>query len=246
MLAGIETEAIEVAGREIPSAPLQELVVDRLIHLVDIGTHEVVVVAVVAVIDLLAPVLAGEEIDAASLCGLVPVHRVEVVPVPLEVGVLAVASRECEAGPGLDLAGRCDGVLAVPRVHLLGCDLFSRICAEPVVQHDVAERLDTCIMEGIDGSLVFFLRAVLRADRSLLVELAQIVGVVDAVADIHPAGRALVGRRQPDGCDAIVGKELRILGDAAPGRAIRIEIPRESLQHRSVHGAPPAAAALRY
>jgi hypothetical protein len=57
-----------------------------------------------------------------------------------------------------------------------------------VVQHDVAERLDTCIMEGIYGSLVFFLRAVLRADGSLLIELAQIVGVVDAVADIHPAG----------------------------------------------------------
>ena len=72
-VTGIETEAIEVAGREMPSAPLQGLVVGRLIHLVDIGTHEVVVAAVVAVADLLARAGGKEESHAGH--GTTPAAR---------------------------------------------------------------------------------------------------------------------------------------------------------------------------
>ncbi len=86
------------------------------------------------------------------------------------------------------------------------------------------------IVQGIDGGQVFVLRPVLRGDRALLVEFAQVVQVVDAVADVVDALVPLVGGRQPDDGDAQVRDRLRVLGEVAPVAGVRGHVPGEGLQ----------------
>ena len=85
-------------------------------------------------------------------------------------------------------------------------------------------------MQGVDGGQVFVFRPVLRGHGPLLVEFAQVIQVVDAVADVLDAAMALVGGGQPDDGDAQVGDRLRVLGEVAPVARIRGHIPGEGLE----------------
>ena len=238
MLEGIEAEAVKLAGVGVPLTPAHELVKDaRVVH-VHVRAHEVVVVGVLGAVDGAVPVLAVKEEDRLALGLVVPVHAVEAGPVPGEVRVGARTTGEVEARPrgdGLDVAEHC---FAVVGLHLARGHVLGAVRAEALVEHDVREGLDTVCLQRAHRSLVFRARAVLGAHGSLLVELAEVIRVVDAVAHVLGAFFGLVGGRQPHGRDTLVGEVGRLLGDAAPVRAVGRQVPGEALQDGSVHEPP--------
>ena len=166
---------------------------------------------------------------------LVVVHAVEAGPVPLEGRVLVAAPGKVEARPSRDVARRRDGLLAVVRGNLGRAYALRSVGAHAVVENHVGHGLHARRVNRVDGGQVLLPRAILGAHGALLVELSQVIGVVHAIANVVCAGHALVCGRQPHGGDAIVGKELGILGQAAPVPAVRVEVPREALEHRAVH-----------
>ena len=54
-------------------------------------------------------------------------------------------------------------------------------------------------MQGVDGGQVLILGAVLGGDGAFLVKFAQVIEVIDPIADVFYAGVSFIGGRQP-GC----------------------------------------------
>ena len=80
------------------------------------------------------------------------------------------------------------------RVVADSADLFQFVTAHAVVEHNISEHLDAYLMKGLDRRGVFIFCAVFGSDRSLLVELSEIIHIINAVADILLRG-AFIGRR---------------------------------------------------
>ena len=231
MLDGIQAQRVHAGRLHIPASPAVQLLADARVRDVHVAAHQVVEVTELSV-DGLVPVLAFEEPQALAPRRLVPVDAVEARPVPREIRVGAAAPREREAGPRLDHFGFADHLMAVLLVDRSRAHHLGRIRAHAVVEDDVGAHGDPRLMQGVDGGQVFVLRPVLRGNRALLVEFAQVVQVVDAVADVIETVVSLVGGRQPDNRDAQVRDRLRVLCQVAPVARIRRHVPRESLQHQ--------------
>ena len=52
-------------------------------------------------------------------------------------------------------------------------------------------------MQGVDGGQVLILGAVLGGDGAFLVKFAQVIEVIDPIADVFYAGVSFIGGRQP-------------------------------------------------
>ena len=105
-----------------------------------------------------------------------------------------------------------------------------RVGAHAVVEDDVGAHGDSRLVQSLDGCQVLVLRPVLRGHGAPLVELAQVVQVVDAVADVVDTLVPLVGGRQPNNGDAQVCDRLGVLGKVAPVAGVRHHVPGKSLQ----------------
>ena len=228
---GIQAQRVHAGRLHIPASPAVQLLADTRVRDVHVAAHQVVEVAELGV-DGLVPVLSFEEPQALALRRLVPVDAVEACPVPREVRVGAAAAREREAGPRLDHFGFADHLMAVVRVDRNRAHHLGRIRAHAVVEDDVGAHGDPRLVQGVNGGQVFVLRPVLRGDCALLVEFAQVVQVVDAVADVVDTVVSLVGGRKPDDGDAQVRDRLRVLRQVSPVARIRCHVPGESLQHQ--------------
>ena len=77
-----------------------------------------------------------------------------------------------------------------------GDNILTFIGAHSVVEDDISEDPDLVVMESPDCLEIFLFGAVFGADSILLVEFAQVVHVVDAVADVF-LGCPLICRRKP-------------------------------------------------
>jgi hypothetical protein len=133
---------------------------------------------------------------------------------------------------------KCVQARAVLGVHGRGHELLLLVAAEPVAQHHVRVHLDARRLRRADGPKVLVLGAVLGAHGALLVELAQVVEVVDAVPDVRAPARALVGGRQPYRGEPGRGQLLRAFLKLTPERPVVRQEPMEELQHHTVHVVP--------
>ena len=107
---------------------------------------------------------------------------------------------------------------------------LGRVGAHAVVEDDVGAHGDSRLVQGLDSGQIFVPRPVLRGHGAPLVKLAQVVQIVDAVADVVDSLVALVGGRQPDDGDTQVRDRPCVLGEVAPVAGVRRHIPGECLQ----------------
>ena len=211
VLDGVHAEAVESERVEGPPAPVEQFVGNLGIVDVDIVAHQVIVVAVLLV-DTLAPAFArADDAEDALVAGkVVVVDACEMLPVPFERRILVAAALELEVGEGLYLARLADILQTVAGVDGLGHESLGGVAVHAVVEYCVEDHLDAVFVQRPDRILEFGARAVFGGDCPLLVELAEIVEVIDRIADILDAA-ALVGRRNPDGRHAY----LREVGGVA-------------------------------
>ena len=233
MLDGVQAQPVHARGPHVPAPPPVELGAHLGIGDVDVAPHQVVVVAELGV-DVVVPVLALEEPHAALAPPLVPVAAVEARPVPHEVRVGGAAPGEGVARPRRDPLRLPERPAAVRRVHGRGAHVLRGVAAHPVVEDDVGDDPDACAVQGVHGPQVLVLGAVLGGDGALLVELAQVVEVVDAVSDVLGPALALVGGRQPHGGHPVLGGQGSVRLQQPPVRGIGWQVPREGLQQQGV------------
>ena len=233
VLHRIQPDAVQLRRLEIPFAPAQQLLPDLGIGKIHVRAHEVVIVAVLTV-HLLGPAAAHELVNGAGGGLLVPVHGGEMGCIPLEGGIFPLPGRELEARPGQDLLVLHQPAAAVPGITLDRPDRFQMVRAHPVVQHHICQHPKALIVEGIDGGEILLPGAVLGGNGPLLVEFAQIIEVIHAVAHIVHTGLALVGRGQPHVGDAQTRQIFRCLPGAPPVAAVGREIPFKQLDQSSV------------
>ena len=150
--------------------------------------------------------------------------------IPGEFAVFSVSSGKVELGPDAHLLLAADLLPAVFGVVGDGGDLLQLVAAHAVVQNDIGKNLDAVFVEGADGLQIFFLGSVFGADRALLVELAQIVCIINAVAHVLLRG-ALIGGRQPYLRNTQCGKIARFGGAALPPQTVVRQIPFKILHH---------------
>ena len=229
VLDGVQAQTVHAGRLDVPLTPAVQLLTDPGLGDVHIAAHQVVEVAELGV-DGVIPLLAFKEPQAVAFRRFIPVDAVEARPVPREVRVDARAPREREACPRLDRLGLPDGLMAVLGVDRGGSHGLGRVGAHAVVEDDVGTHGDARRVQSLDGCQVLVLRPVLRGHGAPLVELAQVVQVVDAVADVVDALVPLVGGRQPDDGDAQVRDLLGVLGEVAPVAGVRDHVPGEGLQ----------------
>ena len=150
--------------------------------------------------------------------------------IPCKFTVRPVSSREGELRPytdGLRFADLLRPVLrgVHDRLHIL-----QLIAAHPVVQDDIRVYADACVVEGLYRLDIFLFGAVLGPDGSLLVELAQVIHVIDAVS--HVVLRcALVGRREPDIGNAVLCQAFGLGSAPLPPETVIGQIPFKILHH---------------
>ena len=233
VLEGVQAQAVHAGGLHVPAAPPVELGGDPGVGDLDVGAHEVVVVAEL-VGDVLAPLLALEQPHPGEVARLVPVGAVEAGPVPGEVRVGPGAPGEGVAGPGGDLLGRPDGAPPILGIDGEGAHDLGGVGPHAMVEDDIGDDCDSGGMEGLDGGEILVLGAVLGGHGALLVEFAQVVGVVDAVADVLGPGPSLVGGREPRGGDAAVRQQGGVVGQEPPMGGVGGQIPGEGLEQEGI------------
>ena len=99
-----------------------------------------------------------------------------------------------------------------------------------MVEDDVGRAGDALCVEGLNRRQVSVLGAILGGHGPFLIELAQVVQVVDAVADVVDSSLPLVGGREPDDADAEVGDRRGVVGEVAPVACVGSHVPGEGLQ----------------
>jgi hypothetical protein len=129
----VQSEAVHANFTYHPLAPSLHILSNLSIRVIDVGEHEVVIVAH-GIINvggpiLLAPVWVNgcsgtrkclwridDFVDGILLRTLIPVCTAEVLPMPFQAAVVVSAAREVEVDPGFDLLRRCLLDCAVCRV----------------------------------------------------------------------------------------------------------------------------------
>ena len=154
--------------------------------------------------------------------------------VPGECAVFAFPAGEGEFRPDTDHVGVFDLLCAVLGRIRYGDNILTFIGAHSVVEDDIREDPDPVVVEGPDCLEIFLFGAVFGADSVLLVEFAQVIHVVDAVADVF-LGCPLICRRKPYIRDADSVQALCLGGAAFPPQPVVRQIPFKILHHSSVH-----------
>ena len=113
-------------------------------------------------------------------------------------------------------------------------DILCFIGAHSVVEDDIGKDPDPVVMESPDRLEIFFFGAVFGADSTLLVKLAQVIHVVDAVADVF-LGSPFIGGRQPHIRNADPVQVLGLGGTAFPPQSVIGQVPFKILHHSPVH-----------
>ncbi|CDN42503.1 hypothetical protein BN871_BK_00260 [Paenibacillus sp. P22] len=234
MLDRVQPEAVHARFLDQPFAPFDHFFPDLRVVVIDVGEHQVVVVAEL-VVDILVPVLVLAE--DAVYAGLVPlgveVGSIEMVEVPGEVRVLAAASGERESRPSLDVTGIGYLLLAVVAFDFDHLELLLLVRAGLMVHDEIRIDGDAFQLAGLNSFEQLRLRPVFRADSALLVEFAQIVQVVDAVAVVLRRG-GFGGGRDPDGINAGCLKLGGPFLEPLPMAAVGGYMPFKKLHHRMV------------
>ena len=99
-----------------------------------------------------------------------------------------------------------------------------------MVQDDIGIYLDFLIMKSTDCRKVFLACSVFCANRSFLIEFAQIIHIINSVADIF-LRCALISRRQPDLCNSKFVKVRSFCRTALPPQSVIREVPFKILHH---------------
>ena len=223
---------------------------------IQIAAHQVVVVATFQVHVVIEGLALNPPHGLDVRLEAVVIHGVEVPPMPLHGEVGAGAGGVAVVGPGADRALVTEGLEAVLGVVGGGVELLLGISPHQVVEHRIGIDLQAGGAAGSHGRQVLGPGAVLGGHAALLVELAQVVGVVEAVAHVVAAGLALARRRQPQSCDAGCGQIPGLPLQAPPVTAVGRRVPVEGLQQHAIafrsirlpsrsdrRGWPPAAPA---
>ena len=240
VLHRVQAEAVHPGQVGVPAAPGLHLLQNLRGLEVHIRPHQVVVVVLLPV-NIVGPALALDEENTVLPVQIVPVRAGEALCVPPEAAVLPPPPWEMEPGEQPHLPALAHGLQPVVPVHADGLGLIRAVGAHAVVQHQIRQGLHTGVLQGADGGQVFVLRAVLGADAALLVELAQVVQVVYAVAHVASTAAALEGRGQPRGGEALPVQRKGMPGQIPPQLAVRRRLPLEALEHHAVvHGGPPS------
>ncbi len=204
----------------------------------------------VAVVGLALPVdgrvvgragpVGGQVVGALGLGGA----PVEVVALDLDV----VVARGSVGDAPEDLVGRVRHALLPAHEGLVGhvrlhgrVGLGLRVVRVDVVEHHVRVDLDAARVHLRDHVVEFGAGAEARLGRALLVVVAEVVVVVEAVAHVVDAEVALRGRRHPDAGDARLAPGERLAGEGVPpgaveGGGVHRDVPVEGLHHHVVLG----------
>lgn len=103
------------------------------------------------------------------------------VKVPNELAVLALATREVESGPTLDIVWLRNLLVAVILVDFSRQELLRVVGGSLVIQDSVDVGNHAVVFERLDAVDELLLGTPLGADGTLLVELSEVPEVVDAV-----------------------------------------------------------------
>ncbi len=230
---GVEPKAVHAGRLGVPNPPIGQFLDDFGFVDIDIVTHDVVEIAALLA-HIAAPLFAVEAHDAgAAVVGGV-VGAGEVTPVPAERRIRAVAFGEIVDGVERTFDRRVVAHGTVVDVDDVRNDAFLTVGAHPVVEDDVGEDAQAVRAQCADRAQIVAARPVFRRYRAFRVEFAEIVHVIDAVADVCVTRLSFVRRRQPCHRESGGGEVLRLRRNPIPQPVVVRQIPFEALQHRLV------------
>ncbi len=139
--------------------------------------------------------------------------------------------RKIVSGPDLDRMLRRNGCVAVAPVHGPCFHFFRIVCAHPVVEDNIRQRIDSLLPKGLDCLHVFLFGAIFGAHCSLGVKFTQVVHIIYTVSCIVDSPLAFVCRRHPDHGDPQILQIAGISVKPAPECTVRRKVPLKILQH---------------
>ena len=184
VLDGIKAESVNSGLTDVPQKPLADFFFDDRIAHVDIHSHQIVKIALLRV-SVLLPGLACKAIDQALIFRqVVIICPGKMCVVPGKSAVFALSAGECKFGPDTHDMGIVDLFVAILFQIRDSHHILRFIRPHPVVEDDICEDADVVVVESPDSLEVFFAGAVFGADSALLVKFAQVIHVIDAIADV--------------------------------------------------------------
>lgn len=120
--------------------------------------------------------------DALLALLVVPINAGEVVEIPLEVAVLALAARERKFGPAVDIVKARNLLVAVVLSYLSDGERLGLVCSGFVIENRVNVDYNAVLLELGDAILEFLDGAPFGCFATFLVEFPQVVKIVDIVS----------------------------------------------------------------
>ncbi|MNJ44900.1 hypothetical protein D3C77_399720 [compost metagenome] len=118
-------------------------------------------------------------------------------PSPFEGGILIASPREIIFRPGFNAVAARGFLVAVITGNLHRIAILRAVPAHFMVDYNVAIYQDIIVMKRSYRLLQLALRAILRANRTLLIKFAQVIQVIHTVADIINPRMPLISWWQP-------------------------------------------------
>ena len=146
MFTRIETEAFYPSCFNKPFGPLVEVFDHFWVFEVDISVHEVIIVAVFAVDQIiLCPtfVVPLDLVNPTLIAGSIVVGTGEVVPVPMEVIVGCISTIKGKFGPSFDSKRLSQDDGPIVRVHFDHFKFFKAIGCCLMVEHHIGHGLNS-------------------------------------------------------------------------------------------------------
>ena len=100
-----------------------------------------------------------------------------------------------------------------------------------MIQYDIGIYLYAVFMQFLNCRKIFLAGSVFCGNTALLVEFAQIIYIIYAVADIGCSGLSLIGRRHPHSADSVFRKGRSVVSELIPQTGILVKIPFKILHH---------------
>ncbi|MNV52653.1 hypothetical protein D3C71_1447550 [compost metagenome] len=244
MLDGVKPVTAALERIDQPFSPFQHLFADNRMTVIDVGEHQVIVVPEFTVY-VLVPVLILSDnlVDSGSSFPGVVIGAVKMLEIPLESGVRIASSGEGELGPAFDFKRLRDDLKPVVPIDLDYLEDLCLVGSGLMIHHQIDVHGDSLPLTFDDGVDQFLLGPIFGPYSALLVELAQIIQIVDAVPGLFHRQR-LGHRRHPYRIDSgafQLGRELR---QPLPVLAVGGHMPFEELHHCMIpihHELPPAS-----
>ena len=239
MFHSVETNAFEGHFFGQPDTPVNHILADFWVVVVEIGEHEIIIIPFLAVhIIRVSPILGvipQDLVDGRLVVVGVVVRAGEVIPVVLLLAVLFLPRLEIKAQPAIDLVRLADLLGAVFGIDLLRAALLLVVRGGLVVQHGVPVDAHADVVCGLDHLQQLLLGAPFGGDGPLSVELAEVVEVVDVVAVAGRRGGFASGRH-PDVVDAGGFEGGHGRRETRPVLVVVWDVPFETLHHGHVFG----------